>query len=490
MIIPNGPLFRRIRPAADTRPAGPSLLRSVRYGSKRVVRLTGVASKKSKQRTHGKGLSGNPQKRAQQLLARAAPGGSVAAGNAMSAGQAAGAARAWSWWPGSHQKIIAQAREAEWPTRLLDIETLAGRLAGDEFHARVNAPGSASGLDPAGWLRELTEAAFNALSDDFEGGGTDWPRLWGLCCGIADAEGAAELDAEADGLAGGGVDLGPGFPVPWYRPADGGDVLVARDAYGDRFLLAAPFSDPTRPAEADHWYAWDLDWCVSGTVVGAGAYESADSALAEWAAAVGPASTSAELAPAPRPLALRLLAPALGNSLQVSSVFGDEPVELFRELPRLLRRAAALEPTLGRPLNRGRSAAAASGRDAAIDGFLDWHAGRAWTSPDAREAAEAALELLLEEWGPDVPPDDEAFYACSPHRIEVCAMILRDAYDPDAVNEALALLPAWVQWCAGRAKLDALLTDRALAAARAEAAVPAVWGQVVKERERPFRRSE
>jgi hypothetical protein len=94
------------------------------------------------------------------------------------------------------------------------------------------------------------------------------------------------------------------------------------------------------------------------------------------------------------------------------------------------------------------------------------------------------------EWGPDVPPDERAFYACSPHRIETCASLLRDTYEPDPVNKALLLLPDWVQWCARKTELNGEFADRALAAARAEAATPAGEHRVILEREVPFRRPE
>ena len=45
-------------------------------------------------------------------------------------------------------------------------------------------------------------------------------------------------------------------------------------------------------------------------------------------------------------------------------------------------------------------------------------------------------------------PDERAFYACSPHRIQACASILRDSYVSGWVNRALPLLPGWTQWCA------------------------------------------
>jgi hypothetical protein len=453
-----------------------------------------VASKKRTsgkptRRRQSKGLSGNPQRRAQQRQDRDAVD---RLGQQSRSADTFGpdSQRTWPWWAESHETVLAQVQATEWPSRLLDIETLAGRLAGDEFHARVNAPGPHTGLNPAGWLRALADKAMDALDADLAGDGEDWPRLWAFCCGLADEEAAEELAAEAGELAGRGVAPVPGIPVPWYQPTESGDAVVARDAYGDRFLIAAPFSDPAQPAAADHWYAWDLDWCADGLAVAAGVHDSASSAFAEWRAAVGPAAATAEFAPCPPELGVRLLDPALGDSLQAQSVFGDEPTEFFREVPRLFRRAAALAASLGRTLPRERSGRLADARDAAVEGFVDWHAGHAWNSPDDRGEAEEALDLILAEWGPDVPPDERAFYACSPHRIETCASVLRDTYEPDAVDEALSLLPSWVQWCAGRTELDGEFADRALAAARAEAATPASEYQVIPEREVPFRRPE
>jgi len=456
--------------------------------------LPGVASKKRKsgkptQRGQGKGLSGNPQRRAQQLQDRDAAK-RLRQRSQWAGTSAPGSQRTWPWWAESHETVLAQVRATKWPSRLLHIETLAGRLAGDEFHARVNAPGPGTGLTPAGWLRALAETAMNAMAADLVGEGKAWPRLWAFCCGLADEEGAEELTAEADEFTGRGVTPVPGIPVPWYQPTEGSDALAARDAYGGRFLVTAPFSDPAQPAAADHWYAWDLDWCANGLVVAAGVHDSADGALAEWRAAVGPAGATAELAPCPAELGIRLLVPALDYSLQADSVFGDEPAEFFREVPRLFRRTAALAAALGRLLPRQQSGGLADARDGAIEDFLDWHAGHAWNPPGARAAAEDALELILSEWGPDVPPDERAFYACSPHRIETCASVLRDTYEPDPISKALLLLPDWVQWCATKTGLNGEFADRALAAARAEAATPPSEHQVIPEREVPFRRPE
>ena len=381
-------------------------------------------------------------------------------------------------------------RAAKWPTRLLDIEALSGQIAGDEFYERLSAPGPGTGLTPAGWLQALAEAAIKAMGADFAADGKEWPKLWAFCCGLAGEESLEELEAGADVITERGLTPVPGIPVPWYQPTAGADVLVARDAYGARFLLIAPFSDPGQPADPDHWYAWDLDWCADGLVVAAGAYGSTAEALVEWRVSAGPSAATAELASCPPELGIRLLDPALADSPQAESVFGDEPAEFLREIPRLSRRASALTASLGRLLSKEPSSSPAGSLDSAIEDFLDWHTEHAGNSPDARDEAAEPLELLLAEWGPDVPPDERAFYACSPHRIQACASILRDSYESDWVNKALSLLPGWTQWCASKTALDAEAAGRALAAARAEAVILASEMHTITEDEVPFRRPE
>lgn len=438
-----------------------------------------------------KGLSGNPRRRAEQIRARDEAGPDHGETRPASTGASGvGRHRTWPWWAASHATVLDRVRDAEWPDRLLDIETLAGGLAGEEFHARLNAPGSGAGMNPAGWFRTLTDSALDAVSDDLAEGGKNWQRLWAFACGLADEDGADAVAAAASGFATLGVAPVPAVPVPWYQPAESGDVLAARDAYGDRFLLAAPFSDPGQPGTVDHWYAWDVDWCGNDLVVAGGAYDSADRALTDWRDAVGPAAADAGFSPCPPELGIRLLGPVQPDSGQAEAVVGDEPAEFFREWPRLCRRASALSASLSRRFRADRSSALADERDAAIDKFLDQHTGHAWNTPGDRDAAEDALDLILEFWGPIRPADERAFFACSPHRIETCAVIMRDSYEPGAVSEALRLLPDWVRWCARHTGLGEELTDRAVAAAQAEAAPPASGHRAPRRREAPFRRPE
>jgi hypothetical protein len=146
-----------------------------------------------------------------------------------------------------------------------------------------------------------------------------------------------------------------------------GDALVARDAYGSRFLLAVPFGGGEAAGEGDHWYAWDADSCWLVTVVGAGAFGSAGDALTEWRDAVGLTAAGARLSPCPGALAAWLLEPSARSG----------------------------------PLG------------------------------------------------------------------EMLARLVRGDYLPREGNAVLALLPDWVQWCAGRAGLPAALAAPALEAARA-----------------------
>ena len=461
-------------------------------GALRVAMLRNVASRNRKSgrpaRGPAKGLSGNPQRRAQQLRSRDAPA-SLPQPPQGPGPEATAVAPTGPWWEESVSAVISRARATPWPARLLDIETLAGQLASDEFYRRLNAPGPGSGMNPLGWLRALTEAALDAMATDLADGGGDWQRLWALCCGLTDEAGVQELASEAVELARRGITPVPGFPVGWYQPTAGAGVLVARDAYGARLLVTAAFSDPADPSAVDHWYAWDIDWCASDLVSAAGVYESGDDALSEWRAVVGPAAAQSGFDACPADLVIRLLSPAL-NSFQLTTVLGDEPAQFFGEFPRLFRRAAALAAALRRDLPRRRSGGLARARDAAIEEFLDRYAGHAWDTAGTREAAEAALELILAEWGPDAPPDEPVFYACSPHRIETLGALVRDNYEPDGVDAAMLLLPDWVQWCAGKTGVGGELADRALAAARGEAATPAGERRITRGREGPFRRAE
>ena len=122
--------------------------------------------------------------------------------------------------------------------------------------------------------------------------------------------------------------------------------------------------------------------------------------------------------------------------------------------------------------------------------FLGWYAGR--HDDIAAKAAAEALGTLLEEWGPGKSPDERAFYACSPHRIEMAAHLLRDAYFPDYANAALRLLPEWTEWCIDQSGLDGDAAARSREAAHSAASelVDDDAKRVTEDDTTPFRRPE
>ena len=49
----------------------------------------------------------------------------------------AGGAEPAPWWDESCRRILAAARAVAWPSRLVDLETQACQLVGDEFYERL-----------------------------------------------------------------------------------------------------------------------------------------------------------------------------------------------------------------------------------------------------------------------------------------------------------------------------------------------------------------
>ena len=483
-----------------------------------------MSSKKrnsGKPKTHRQGLSGNPQRRAQQLqeqrvtqaqpafwqLPREPQADPDRAAFRELAYRLAGGAPAAAWWRESHERILARARALTWPSRLVELETQACQIVGDEFSDRLQSP--ETGLHPAQWLRALAEEVGAGLRAEIAQGVDGWPKLWALLCGLALtaprmlAEAVsetvpsaremfpdikdpyetalAEVGKVAKLLADRGLEPGAGRLAGGSRPA--GEPLVTRDAYGSRLLLMAPFSyDGGAP---DHWYAWDIDLCWIAVVVGAGVFASAEGALREWRDAVGPAASGAALSPCTAGMTARLLAPCLQTGFLADVLEGREPRELIREYYRLRRRARDL--TGSADTSAGSSVFDSGHVD---DAFLDWYATR---HDDVPEAVTEATGTILGEWGPRENPDERSFYACSPHRIEMAAHLIREGYFADYANPALRLLPEWTEWCIEQSGLNGDAAARSRKAARSAASVlvdaeddkPAP-----EDDEAPFRRHE
>jgi hypothetical protein len=477
------------------------------------------------------GISGNPRRRAEQLAQRRS---AVAGQPALPplvldfrtgepedsplrdlAYALAGGAEPRPWWGESYRRILAAARALTWPSRLLDLETQACQIVGDEFYERLNS--EATGLHPPQWLRALAEETGAALRTSVTRGTGDWRQLWALLCGLAltappgdtESETAqlarerfpdikdpyvtalAEADKAARLLASRRLVSGIGNPADGCRPA--GDPLVARDAYGSRFLLTAPFGYDGQAA--DHWYAWDIDSCWILTVVGAGAFGSARDALAEWQHAVGPAAGTA-LSPSPPETTAWLLAPCLETGPLSDILQGSEPRELIREYYRLRRRARSLtSPASTTAVSAtvvGSAAASSSGDDPGPmrEAFLDWYAAQ---HGDVPQDVADVVDTIVYEWGPQAHPEERSRYACSPHRIEMAAHLIREGHFPDHANAALRLLPEWTRWCIGQSGLDGDFAARSRGAALTEAAAlvgEEIHSPAAERNGEPFRRPE
>jgi hypothetical protein len=475
-----------------------------------------------KKRGGGRRLSGNPQRRAEQLasrnLAKAGEHDASAWARELSAEdrrafgdlarRLAGWAPAMPWWAQSHDNVIRSFLAGPEPESLVDVEALACAAVGDEFYARLNSEDT--GLVPAQWLRALVEEAGARLQAAITCGTDDWQPLLALLRGLegiapdheADPDfpditfprqaAAACLAIAAKSLADSGLSVAVVPALSEEADRVPGEALVARDAYGSRFLLAVPFSRAEAPGEAGHWYAWDVDTCWLVTVVGAGTFGSAEDALAEWRGAVGETADGARLSPCPGALAAWLLGPLARSGPLAEMLTGYEHQELIREYFRSRRRGQLVLASLP---GGEREPAPVSAAEIDTAPFVEWHVARHADAPKPGKFRKQATEtagLLLDAWGPHEHPEEETVYACSPHRVEMLGRLIRDDYLQEEGGAVLALLPDWVQWCADRAGLPAAMAARAVEAARAEAAKPVTGdrGPDGEDAGAPFRRKE
>jgi hypothetical protein len=182
----------------------------------------------------------------------------------------------------------------------------------------------------------------------------------------------------------------------------------------------------------------------------------------------------------------RLLAPCLQTGFLADMLQGREPRELIREHYRLRRRARDL--TGSADAGAGSSPFDASHLDGA---FPDWYAAR---HDDVPGAVTEATGTILSEWGPHQNPDERSFCACSPHRIEMAAQLIREGYFAGYASAALRLLPEWTQWCIEQSGLDGDAAARSREAARRSAASVLVDDEddepAAEDDQAPFRRHE
>ena len=200
------------------------------------------------------------------------------------------------------ERILAAARALTWPSRLVDLETQACQIVGDEFYERLNS--QLTGLHPPQWLRALAEETGAALRASVASRHRRLAAAVGAAV-RAGADGTARRHRERDREAGpralprhqGSLRdragrSGPGRQAAG-RPRAGFSAAgnPARRLPGGRgppgrarrVRQPVPARGPVRlrHGEApDHWYAWDIDSCWILTVAGAGVFGSAEDALA------------------------------------------------------------------------------------------------------------------------------------------------------------------------------------------------------------------
>ena len=258
------------------------------------------------------------------------------------------------------------------------------------------------------------------------------------------------------------------FPEDSIVAAPAAAPRWARDGYGTRFAITAPF------AAADgtgRWYLWDIDVCNGEAyTVGAGYFPDADEAFAAWRSAVGPvAAGGARLEPvSDADLAARILP---GSSFMFRPGGESEPqyaeFHRCRRLAQELRRSDHLAGGVSTdtvPSDR------TFDPDAWIAEFTAWRAehrpGRSALPEDFPADDEPLSEAdvyseLAATWLSEEFP--ELAYTCSPHRIALTASAFRDLYDADFADVLLRLVPDVVAWLTERGGLSDAVADRARA---------------------------
>lgn len=236
---------------------------------------------------------------------------------------------------------------------------------------------------------------------------------------------------------------------PPASPAVTGQVLWTRDRYGSRFGVTASFSTPDG---SDRWYLWDIDACGhQAFTVHSGYYATIEQALEAWQAGVGPlAADGTAWAPVGDPSLLAELMPGPEGFLRT----GGESAAQFAEYHRSRRLAASVVETLGSRRGEPRTTLDAP---TAADQFVDWLREHRVDLPPSADLDELATELA-DSWSLDAPA---ALYGtCSPHRVALTVLHLRNYYQDDFAAELIALLPDWISWLAERNGIAPALAER------------------------------
>jgi len=240
------------------------------------------------------------------------------------------------------------------------------------------------------------------------------------------------------------------LPTGPRGPKVTGQVLWTSDRYGSRFAVTAPI---VTAQEAGRWYLWDIDACGhEAFTVHSGYYPSSAAALISWQTGVGQTSSAGTvLAPVDDPGLLADLLPVEAGFMRA----GGENVEQFAEYHRSKRLAEAVKRAV--PRQKDRSDGGLTAAIAAVE-FAAWLRAHDSGQPEPTEDLDELVEELADSW--NLNGIDAVYATCSPHRVALCALHLRNYYLHDFADKLVALLPAWVRWLATRNSTAPELIDR------------------------------
>lgn len=327
------------------------------------------------------------------------------------------------------------------------LGTLLGEAAQAPVDERVGPHHLAEAMVAA--AEAAVMAALEATTGEVDAWCVPWRVLTALACVLPYPLGeiAGEAIVRLRDTA-----VGQVLPAVPLGPVVTGPVLWTCDRYGSRFAVVAPVTTADRPVR---WYLWDIDACGhQAFTVHSGFYPTPEAALAAWQAGVGQiAAAGAVLAPVHDPWLLADLMPAEQGLLRV----GGESVEQFAEYHRSKRLGEVVTqavPRRGTPPGGDLDAATA-----AVE-FATWLRTH---EADKQELAEDVDELateLADSWC--INEIDAVYATCSPHRVALCVLHMRNFYLDGFADQLVALLPAWTRWLAARNGTVPELADRCL----------------------------
>jgi hypothetical protein len=246
-----------------------------------------------------------------------------------------------------------------------------------------------------------------------------------------------------------------------------GAVLWARDTYGTRWAVAAPFSADG----PDRWYLWDVDTCgYHVATVHSGFHPSAEAAMAEWRDGVGPAAAGTILTTVDDTETLGAL--LIGEMEGIRP--GGEDQAQHTEFLRSRRLGRTVREAVGRA--RGRAQIRLT-PDTAKQRFARrlrqlGHQERA-AGDESDQSPVGAGELATEMADSWSSRDHPTLYPlCSPHKVAAVIVHLRDFYKDNYAAELVAVLPDWIRLLAEHTGMTAELTERCLAQASGELEFP------------------